>query len=230
MDVGSALNLSICSPFTTTGPHGRVAAGKICDHRNRCRRHRGRAFGYLHREEQRFFIKETENLSRQIERNAKEVPQPKVNQALINRLAGILAPDSKIAFQDVQVLPMLDELKLGEPHTLIVLKPDGKVPPSELQSFFDHQQEKNNLLVLTGQDRLLTDAVKERLRELNAIEQIHKRLRPGDTLYEEAQDRLEDSEQRFAKALSAGYNRLYFPVNDDDSRDVLAGVSTACGT
>jgi len=181
---------------------------------------------YLHREEQRFFIKETENLSRQIERNAKEVPQPKVDQALINRLTGILRPDRKVAYQDVQVLPKLEELKLGGPRTLIVIKPDGKVPPSELQNFFDHQQEKNNLLVLTGQDSILADAVEERLRELYAIEQIHKRLRSGDTLYEEARDRLEDAEQRFAKALSAGYNRLYFPVNDpNDSRDVLAGVT-----
>jgi len=169
---------------------------------------------YLHREEQRFFIKETENLSRQIERNAREVPQPKVDQALINRLVGILDPDRKIAYQDVQVLPKLDELKLGGPRTLIVIKPDGKVPPSELQNFFDYQQEKNNLLVLTGQDSLLADAVEERLRELYAIEQIHKRLKPGDTLFEEARDRLEEAEDRFSKALSAAYNCLYIPVND----------------
>jgi len=181
---------------------------------------------YLHREEQRFFIKETENLSRQIERNAKEIPQPKIDQALINRLTGILEPVRKIAYQEVQVLPKLDELKLSGPRTLIVIKPDGKVPPSELQNFFDYQTEKNNLLVLTGQDSLLADAVEERLRELYAIEQIHKRLRPGDTLYEEARDRLEDAEQRFNKALSAAYNRLYFPVNDPgDDRDVLAGVT-----
>ena len=181
---------------------------------------------YLHREEQRFFIKETENLSRQIERNAKEVPQPKIDQALINRLTGILEPVRKIAYQDVQVLPKLDELKLSGPRTLIVIKPDGKVPPSELQNFFDYQQEKNNLLVLTGQDSLLADAVEERLRELYAIEQIHKRLRPGDTLFEEARDRLEEAEDRFGKALSAAYNRLYFPVNDPvDGRDVLAGVT-----
>lgn len=181
---------------------------------------------YLHREEQRFFIKETENLSRQIERNAKEVPQPKVDQALINRLVGILDPVCKIAYQDVQVLPKLDELKLGGPRTLIVIKPDGKMPPSELQSFFDYQQEKNNLLVLTGQDSLLADAVEERLRELYAIEQIHKRLKAGDTLFEEARDRLEEAEDRFGKALSAAYNRLYFPANDPvDGRDVLAGVT-----
>ena len=179
---------------------------------------------YLHREEQRFFIKETENLSRQIERNTKEVPQPKVDQALINRLAGILDPDRKVAYQDMQ-LPKLDELKIGGPRTLIVIKPDGKVPPRELQNFFDYQQEKNNLLVLTGQDSLLADAVEERLREPYAIEQIHKRLRPGDTLYKEAGGRLEEAEDRFGKALSAAYNCLYIPVNDATSgRDVLGKV------
>lgn len=181
---------------------------------------------YLHREEQRFFVKETENLSRQIERNAKELPQPKIDQALINRLSGILAPVSKVAYQDVQVLPKLDELKLGGPRTLIVIKPDGKVPPNELQNFFDYQQEKNNLLVLSGQDSLLADAVEERLRDLYAIEQIQKRLKSGDTLFEEARDRFEESEDRFGKALSAAYNRLYFPANDTlDGRDVLAGVT-----
>lgn len=181
---------------------------------------------YLHREEQRLFIKETENLSRQIERNAKEVPQPKVDQALINRLTGILTPVNKTAYQDVQVLPKLDDLKLGGPRTLIVIKPDGKVPPSELQNFFDYQQEKNNLLVLSGQDSLLAEAVEERLRELYAVEQIHKRLKSGDTLFEEARDRYEESEDRFNKALSAAYNRLYFPVNDPvDGRDVLAAVT-----
>lgn len=174
---------------------------------------------YLHREEKRLFIKETENLSRQIERNAKEVPQPKIDQALINRLDGILRPDRRIAYQDVQVLPKLDELKLSGPRTLIVIKPDGKIPPDELQNFFDYQQEKNNLLVLTGQDSLLADAVEERLRELYAIEQISNRLKSGDTLHEEAQDRLEEAESRFSKALSAAYNCLYIPVNEavDDS-------------
>ena len=181
---------------------------------------------YLHREDQRFFIKETENLSRQIERNAKEVPQPKVDQALINRLTGILQPERRNAYQDVQVLPKLDELKLTGPRTLIVIKPDGKVPPSELQNFFDYQQEKNNLLVLTGQDSHMADAVEDRLRELYAIEQIHKRLKAGDTLFEEARDRMEEAKDRFEKALSAAYNRVYFPSVDDlDGREFLAPVT-----
>ena len=181
---------------------------------------------YLHREEQRLFIKETENLSRQIERNAREVPQPRVDQAMSNRLEGLLAPVSRKLYQRVEVLPGLDELRLSGPRVLIVIKPDGRTPPSELQNFFDYQQEKNNLLVLTGQDSHLGDAVEERLRELYAIEQIHRRLGPGDTLYEEARDRLEEAEGRFLKALSAGYNRVYFPQIDPvDERGVLGAVT-----
>ena len=182
---------------------------------------------YLHREDERLFIKETENLSRQIERNAKQVPQPKLDQALINRLTGILQPDARNAYQSVQVLPKLDELKLSGPRVLIVVKPDGKVLPSELQNFFDYQQEKNNLLVLTGQDSHLTDAVEDRLREVYAVEQISKRLKPGDTLHEEARDRLEAAEGRFDQALSAAYNRIYFPSKTDDldDRELLVPVT-----
>ncbi|MQV20283.1 DUF499 domain-containing protein [Sinorhizobium meliloti] len=181
---------------------------------------------YLHREEQRFFIKETENLGRQIERTAKEIPQPKIDQALINRLTGILQPVSKRAYQELQVLPKLEELRLGGPRVLIVIRPDGRVPPNELQNFFSYQQEKNNLLVLTGQDSHLADAVEDRLRELYAIEQISKRLKPGDTLYEEARDRLEEAVDRFHKALSAGYNRLYYPALEetDGSERLMAAT------
>lgn len=181
---------------------------------------------YLHREEQRYFVKETENLSRQIERNAKDIPQPKIDQAFINRLKGILQPTSRNAYQELQVLPHLDDIRLTGPRLLIVIRPDGRVPPSVLNEFFTFQQEKNNLLVLTGQDSHMADAVEDRLRELYAIEQIHKRLKSGDTLFEEARDRLEEAEDRFNKALSAAYNRIYFPgIDEQDGQETLLAAT-----
>jgi hypothetical protein len=181
---------------------------------------------YLHREDQRYFIKDTENLSRKIERNARDIPQPKIDQALINRLTGILQPVSKAAYQELKVLPMLDEIRLTGPRVLIVVRPDGKLPPQQLNNFFMFQQEKNNLLVLSGQDSHFADVVEERLRELYSIEQIVKHLKDGDTLFEEARERLEDGEQRFMKALSAAYNRLYFPgVDESNSEEVLLMVT-----
>lgn len=181
---------------------------------------------YLHREEQRYFIKDTENLSRKIERNARDIPQPKIDQALINRLTGILQPINKAAYQELKVLPMLDEIRLTGPRVLIVVRPDGKLPPQQLNNFYLFQQEKNNLLVLSGQDSHFAEVVEERLRELYAIEQIVKHLRDGDTLFEEARERLEDGEQRFMKALSAAYNRIYFPgVDESSGEEVLLMVT-----
>ena len=181
---------------------------------------------YLHREEQRYFIKDTENLSRKIERNARDIPQPKIDQALINRLTGILQPVSKASYQELKVLPMLDEIRLTGPRVLIVVRPDGKLPPQQLNNFYLFQQEKNNLLVLSGQDSHFAEVVEERLRELYAIEQIVKHLRDGDTLFEEARERLEDGEQRFMKALSAAYNRIYFPgVDESTGEEVLLMVT-----
>lgn len=180
---------------------------------------------YLHREDERYFVKETENLSRQIERNARVIPQPKIDEALIRHMTGILTPRKKQAYQEVTVLPRLDELKLGGPRVLIVIRPDGKVPPGKLNDFFQHQTEKNNFMVLSGQDSHLADAVEDRLRDLYAIEQIHKRIKPGDTLFEEARDRQEDAQERFYKTVSGAYNKLYFPGVDDMDRPELQSVT-----
>jgi hypothetical protein len=180
---------------------------------------------FLHREDDRFIVKETENLRRRIDRDAKQVPQAKIDQALINRLSGILSPNKKIAYQEVQVLPKIDEIKLTGSRILIVVKPDGRVPPSELQDFFQYQQEKNNMLVLSGQDSHLADTVEERLRELYAVEQIHKRLKSTDPVYVEARDLFEESEGGFNKALSAAYNRLYFPGIDGSGNEALLSVT-----
>ncbi len=178
---------------------------------------------YLHREEERYFVKETENLTRQIERNAKDIPPAKIDQALSKRLQGILEPRSKLAYQQLEILPKLDTLKLRGHRVLVVVRPDSKIPPAELANFFDYQEEKNNLLVLSGEDSHMADAVELRLRELYAIEKISARLKPADTAYEEARDKCEEAEDRFAKALSSAYNRLYFPTTDttDNSQRLL---------
>jgi hypothetical protein len=72
----------------------------------------------------------------------------------------------------------------------------------------------------------MADAVEDRLRELYAIEQIENRLKAGDTLFEEARDRLEEAVGRFAKALSAAYNTILFPgIDEIDGSERLLKVT-----
>jgi hypothetical protein len=159
------------------------------------------------------FFKETENLGRRIERDAKQIPAPKLEQALINRLTGLFKAQSKsrAAYQEVQIMPRLDDVKLSGARILLVVQPDGRTPPEQIRDFFEFQQEKNNVLILSGNDSHLANEVEIRLRELYAIERIHHNLKPGDTLFDEARDKLEELEERFTKAVSGAYNRLFFP-------------------
>lgn len=166
---------------------------------------------YLHREEERYYFKETENLTRQIERMAKDVPPSRVDKELIRRITSILTPRDKQAYQHVLVMPELDNIRLGSGRVLIVVRPDGRTPPEKLTWFFEYVEEKNSLAFLTGMDSHLANAVEARQREAYAIEQICTQLKPGDTLYQEAQERRNDSQMRLEQAISAAYNRLYFP-------------------
>lgn len=63
------------------------------------------------------------------------------------------------------------------------------------------------------------------MRELYAIEQVHKHLKLGDTLYEEARDRLEEAEDRFGKALCGVQPGLLSDRDELDSREFLAPVT-----
>ena len=168
---------------------------------------------YLHRESEQFYFKETENLGRRIERDARQVPAPKLEQALINRLTGLFQAQSKsrAAYQEVQIMPRLDDVKLSGSRILLVVQPDGRTPPEAIRGFYEFQQEKNNVLILSGNDSHLANEVEARLRELYAIEKIHANLKPGDSLYDEARDKLEELEERFTKAVSGAYNRLFYP-------------------
>lgn len=108
-------------------------------------------------------------------------------------------------------MPRLDDVRLSGSRVLLVVQPDGRTPPETIRNFFEFQQEKNNVLILSGNDSHLANEVEARLRELYAVEKIHAKLKPGDTLYEEARDKLEELSERFTKAVSGAYNRLFFP-------------------
>jgi hypothetical protein len=173
---------------------------------------------YLHREGEAFYFKETENLGRRIERDAKQIPAPKLEQALINRLTGLFQAQSKsrAAYQEVQIMPRLDDMRLSGSRILLVVQPDGRTPLEVIRNFFEFQQEKNDVLVLSGHDSHLANEVEARLRELYAVERIFDKLKAGDRLYEEARDKLEELSERFTKAVSGAYNRLFFPSGDSE--------------
>lgn len=184
---------------------------------------------YVHREDERYFIRETENLSRKIERIAKDLPDNKIDDAFINHIRGALEPVSKKAYQQLYIMPKMDEIDLKGDRVLIVLKPDGKTPPENLGNFFQYVESKNNFFVLSGGDTHMANNVDERLREMYATEQVLTTLKPGDSLYDEAEERLNDAKNRFAAAVAHAYNKLYYPNVDHSDKPTLFDATIESG-
>ncbi|MEL7078146.1 MAG: anti-phage-associated DUF499 domain-containing protein [Cyanobacteria bacterium J06648_1] len=169
---------------------------------------------YLHPDGELFYFKDIENLTKRIQREAQALPKPKVDKALKDSLDGELEANSRRAYQEVLVMPEVDEIKLSAHRILVVVPPDNSVPPEEIERFYRSVTEKNNLLVLSGNDTLMASRVEETLRELYAIANIARNINPSDSLYAQAQDLKEEAEGAFIKALQGTYNRLFYPSED----------------
>ncbi len=170
---------------------------------------------YLHAEGELFYFKDTENLTKRIQREAQGLPKAKVDKALRTRLEGELEAQSKKAYQEVLVMPEINEIRLSSHRILVVAPPDNSVPPEDIHRFYGAVSEKNNLLVLSGNDTHMASRVEESLRELYAIENIAKGLKHSDSLYEQAQDAKEEAEGALLQALQGTYNRLFYPSEDE---------------
>ena len=168
---------------------------------------------YLHREAELFYFKDTENLTRRIQNEAANLSQARVDHVLAQWLESALEPRSRIAYQRLLVLPQTQEImeEVAQGRVLVVVKPDDSVPPSEMRRLFDAIEEKNHLLILSGNDSRMADRVETLLRELYAVEHILTGIRDNESLRKEAQDKKEATEQAFIQALQGTFNRLFFP-------------------
>ncbi|WP_045217121.1 anti-phage-associated DUF499 domain-containing protein [Desulfonatronovibrio magnus] len=169
---------------------------------------------YLHSEGDLFFFKDTENLIKRVQKEAASLARGKVEKALKNRLEAELDADSRLAYQQVLVMPEIGDISLSSCRVLVVVPPDNRIPPEDIERFYRSLAEKNHLLVLSGNDTHMAGRVEETLRELYAVERILKSIRPGDPLFEQAREMKEQNEESFIQALQGAFNRLYYPGED----------------
>lgn len=168
---------------------------------------------YLHREAELFYFKDTENLTRRIQSEANALPQARVDHALKQWLESTLEPRSRIAYQRLLVMPNPQEIQneLSSGRVLVVVKPDDSVPPEEMRRLYQALQEKNHLLILSGNDTRMAGRVEEALREFSAAKKIHEGIQSNETLRQEAGEKQQEAEQSFIQALQGTFNRLFFP-------------------
>ena len=93
---------------------------------------------------------------------------------------------------------------------LLVFSPDSKIPPEEVQKFFDGLSQKNNLCVLTGEKTAMA-SVEKAARQLFASQKADGRIPKGHPQHDDLERKQQAYEQDFNSTVLNLFDKVLFP-------------------
>src|SRR5207344_2613850 len=131
-----------------------------------------------------------ENLTKLLQSLAHDAPENQVDDLMRHRLTAMFKPTRKTAYDDVLPLPRIEDVadRVRRGRVLLIVSPDAKIPPEEVQKFFAGLSQKNNLCVLTG-DKTAMGSVENAARQFFAVQKADGRIPKGHPQREDLERR-----------------------------------------
>jgi hypothetical protein len=166
-----------------------------------------------HTPEGRYYFDRQENLTKLLQGLAKDAPENQVDDLIRHRLKDMFKANRKAAYEDVLPLPKLDEAtdRVRRGRVLLVVSPDSRIPPEEVQKFFEGLSQKNHLCVLTG-DKTAMGSVEKAARQLYATQKADGRIPKGHPQREDLEKKLQTYEQDFNATILSLFDKILFPI------------------
>jgi len=169
---------------------------------------------YLHPGERGvYYFSDQENLTKRLEKEAKEVPENRIEEEMRRRLLDMFEPKRKNAYEQALALPKLEEINLRSGRVLLILSPDIRIPPEAANRLFHAVTEKNNFCIVAGDGSNLA-SLDGAVRRCWAIAKVDRQLPANHPQKAELEEKREEGEQDFRSTAIATFNRLYFPIKD----------------
>ncbi|MDP6116111.1 MAG: DUF499 domain-containing protein [Planctomycetota bacterium] len=176
---------------------------------------------YLHSSsDDRLFFKNQQNLAAKLRSTALALHPETVDRMLREHLDNYFSALLRDCYQDVKVLPPLDEVPIEqEKTTLIIVRPGGlanQLPISaDWQAWWEQQQYKNRVLFLTG-SRDTFQQVLDSARQTRALQSIEDELKTENTPSDDPQWRSLDTLRdrvglQFTAALKEAFDHIVYP-------------------
>jgi len=169
---------------------------------------------YLHHTpEGRYYFDRQENLTKLLQSLAHDAPENQVDDLIRHRLRDMFKPLRKSAYEEVLPLPRLDEVadRVRKGRVLLIVSPDSKIPPEEVQRFFEGLSQKNNLCVLTG-DKTAMGSVEKAARHLYAAQKADGRIPKGHPQRDDLEKKQQTYEQDFNATILSLFDKVLFPI------------------
>jgi len=154
---------------------------------------------YLHHTaEGRYYFDRQENLTKLLQSLAHDAPENQVDDLIRHRLREMFKPARRTCYEEVLPLPQLAEVadRVRRGRALLIVSPDSKIPPEEVQKFFDGLSQKNHICVLTG-DKTAMGSVEKAARQLFAAQKADGRIPKGHPQRDDLERKLQTYEQSF---------------------------------
>lgn len=167
---------------------------------------------YLKKENEVWYFSNTENLRKRIQNRADTAPIAKIEEEMKRRLKAAFEPTSKVAYQKIEALPRIDDIKLdATSRYLLVMSPDSKTPPAAAQAFLDSETYKNGFCVVAGDGSSMGN-LEDKTRRIWAIAKVTAEVGSDATHLAELQEEAESAEFEFSSTVTSLFNRVYFPM------------------
>lgn len=169
---------------------------------------------YLHHtSEGRYYFDRQENLTKLLQSLAQDAPENQVDDLIRHRLRDMFKPARKTCYDEVLPLPKLEEAadKVRKTRTLLIVSPDSKIPPEEVQKFFDALSQKNNICVLTG-DKTAMGSIEKAARQFFAAQKADGRIPKGHAQRDDLERKQQAYEQDFNATILNLFDKLLFPI------------------
>ncbi len=169
---------------------------------------------YLHHTpEGRYYFDRQENLTKLLRSLAHDAPENQVDDLIRDRMRKMFKPARKTCYEDVLPLPRLEDVadRVRKGRVLLIVSPDSKIPPEEVQKFFDGLSQKNNLCVLTG-DKTAMGSVEKSARQLYAAQKADGRIPQGHPQREELEQKQQTYEHDFTSTILNLFDKVLFPI------------------
>lgn len=170
-----------------------------------------------HTAEGRYYFDRQENLTKLLQSLAHDAPDNQVDDLIRHRLRDMFKPTRKTCYEDALPLPKLEEVaeRVRKGRVLLIVSPDSKIPPEEVQKFFDGLSQKNNLCVLTG-DKTAMGSVEKAARQLFAAQKADGRIPRGHPQRDELERKQQTYEQDFNSTVLSLFDKVLFPIQRAD--------------
>jgi hypothetical protein len=169
---------------------------------------------YLHHtQEWRYYFDRQENLTKLLQSLANDAPENQVDDLIRHRLREMFKPSRKTVYEEVLPLPKLDDVaeRVRKGRVLLIVSPDSKIPPEEVQKFFDGLSQKNNLCVLTG-DKTAMASVEKASRQFFAAQKADNRIPQGHPQREDLERKQQTYDLDFTSTILNLFDKVLFPI------------------